>query len=99
MSLYSTPPDKPDGGGELSLCEVSDERGQANGSDTSRSLGAPRITSAIVEFDLVGNTARGPFRQAMVYLLRIRDGRVLLLREFVDTAALSELFQVGAPTD
>ena len=53
---------------------------------------------AIVEFDLVGDTARGPFRQAVVNRLRIRDGRVLLLREFVDTAAVNELFQVGAPT-
>ncbi len=52
----------------------------------------------IVEFDLVGDTSKGPFRQSMVYLLRIREGRVVLLREFVDTAALSELFQVGSPT-
>lgn len=51
---------------------------------------------AIVEFDMIGDTARGPFRQSVVYLLRVRDGRVLLLREFVDTAALSELFQVGS---
>jgi ketosteroid isomerase-like protein len=50
---------------------------------------------AIVEFDLVGDTVRGPFRQTVVYVLRVRDGRVLLLREFVDTAALNELFQVG----
>jgi len=50
---------------------------------------------AIVEFDLVGETARGPFRQSMVYLLRARSGRVLLLREFVDTAAVNELFQSG----
>ncbi len=50
---------------------------------------------AIVEFDIVGETVRGPFRQPVVYLLRVRDGRVVLLREFVDTAALSELFQVG----
>ncbi len=48
---------------------------------------------AIVEFDMLGETARGPFRQPMVYLLRVREGRVVLLREFVDTAALSELFQ------
>jgi ketosteroid isomerase-like protein len=52
----------------------------------------------IVEFDVVGETARGPFRQAMVYLLRIRDGRVVLLRDFVDTAALNELLQAGATT-
>jgi len=39
---------------------------------------------------------RGPFRQAIVYLFRVRDGRVVLLREFMDTAALAELFQVGA---
>src|ERR1041384_5373113 len=32
---------------------------------------------AIVEFDMVGETVRGPFRQAMVYLLRVRNGRVL----------------------
>ena len=51
---------------------------------------------AIVEFDMVGETVRGPFRQTMVYLLRVRGGRVLLLREFVDTAALSELFRVGS---
>jgi ketosteroid isomerase-like protein len=51
---------------------------------------------AIVEFDIVGDTAQGPFRQTVVYVLRIRDGRVLLLREFVDTAALSELFRVGS---
>jgi ketosteroid isomerase-like protein len=51
---------------------------------------------AIVEFDLVGETVRGPFRQTVVCLLRARSGRVLLLREFVDTAALVELFQVGA---
>jgi ketosteroid isomerase-like protein len=51
---------------------------------------------AIVEFDMVGETARGPFRQAMGYVMHVRDGRVVLLRELVDTAALSELFQVGA---
>ncbi len=51
---------------------------------------------AIVDFDIVGDTARGPFRQTVVYLLRIRNGRVLLLREFVDTAALNELFQVSS---
>jgi len=51
---------------------------------------------ALVEFDIVGESARGPFRQTVLYLLRARAGRVLLLREFVDTAALSELFQVGA---
>jgi ketosteroid isomerase-like protein len=51
---------------------------------------------AIVEFDIVGETVRGPFRQAVVYLLRVRNGRVLLLRDFVDTAALNELFQVGS---
>jgi len=39
----------------------------------------------------VGETVRGPFRQAVVYLLRARSGRVLLLRELVDTAALNEL--------
>ena len=50
---------------------------------------------AIVEFDMVGETARGPFRQSMVYLLRVQSGRLLLLREFVDTAALRQLFQVG----
>jgi len=50
---------------------------------------------AIVEFDIVGETARGAFRQTVVYLLRVRGGRVLLLREFVDTAALNELFQIG----
>jgi ketosteroid isomerase-like protein len=50
---------------------------------------------AIVEFDIVGETVRGPFRQAAVYLLRARSGRVLLLRELMDTAALNELFQVG----
>lgn len=48
----------------------------------------------IVEFDIVGETARGSFRQSVVYLLRIRNEHVVLLREFVDTAALSELFQV-----
>jgi ketosteroid isomerase-like protein len=51
---------------------------------------------AIVEFDIVGETVRGPFRQTVVYLLRVRNGRVLLLRDFVDTAALNELFQVGS---
>jgi len=51
---------------------------------------------AIVEFDIVGASPRGPFRQTVVYQLRIRDGRVLLLREFVDTAALTELFQAGS---
>jgi ketosteroid isomerase-like protein len=51
---------------------------------------------AIVEFDIVGETVRGPFRQAVVYLLRVRDGRVVLLRELVDTAALNELFQAGS---
>ena len=50
---------------------------------------------AIVEFDMLGESTRGPFRQPMVYLLRIRNGRVLLLREFVDTAAINALFQAG----
>ena len=50
---------------------------------------------AIIEFDIVGENARGPFRQAVVYLLRARAGSVLLLRDFLDTAALNELFQVG----
>ena len=48
---------------------------------------------AIAEFDIVGENARGSFRQAAVYLLRAREGRVVLLREFMDTAALSKLFQ------
>ena len=52
--------------------------------------------TAIIEFDIVGDTVRGPFRQSVVYVLRVRDGRVLLLREFVDTAALTTLFQVGS---
>jgi len=51
---------------------------------------------AIVDFDIVGDSPLGPFRQTVVYLLRIRDGRVLLLREFVDTAALTELFRAGS---
>jgi ketosteroid isomerase-like protein len=51
---------------------------------------------AIVEFDIIGASAQGPFRQSVVYLLRVRNGLVLLLREFVDTAALNELFQVRA---
>lgn len=50
---------------------------------------------ALVEFDIVGDTVRGPFRQSVAYLLRVRGGRVVLLREFVDTAALNELFQIG----
>ena len=50
---------------------------------------------AIVEFDMLGETARGPFRQTMVNLLRVRSGHVLLRREFLDTAAVNELFQVG----
>ena len=51
---------------------------------------------AIVEFDIVGETAKGTFRQVALYLLRVRNGRVLLLREFLDTAALNELFQEGS---
>lgn len=51
---------------------------------------------AIVEFDIVGRNATGTFRQGVVYLLRARGGRVLLLREYVDTAALNELFEVGS---
>jgi len=50
---------------------------------------------AIVEFDIVGETPRGPFRQPVVYVLRIRGSRVLLLRELVDTAALNELFRAS----
>src|SRR3954462_12659920 len=50
---------------------------------------------AIVEFDLVGENVRGPFPQPMVYLLRAQNGRVLLLREFVDTASLHVLFQAS----
>lgn len=50
---------------------------------------------AIVEFDMLGETVRGPFRQAMVYVLRVRDGRVALLRELVDTLALSEMFRAA----
>jgi ketosteroid isomerase-like protein len=53
----------------------------------------------IVEFEIVGETAHGPFRQAAVYLLRVRAGHVLLLREFMDTAAINELLQLGAPRD
>jgi ketosteroid isomerase-like protein len=48
---------------------------------------------AIAEFDIVGDSARGPFRQSMLYALRIRAGRVLLLRDYVDTAAVNELFR------
>ncbi len=51
---------------------------------------------AIVDADMVGDTVRGPFRQRVVYLLRVRNGRVLLLREFFDTASLNELFQAGS---
>lgn len=49
----------------------------------------------IVEFDIVGETGEGPFRQAMLNVLRIRDGRVVLLRDFIDTAALSGMIQRG----
>jgi len=48
---------------------------------------------AIVEFDIVGETASDAFRQPVMYLLRIRDGRILLLRDYVDTASLNELFR------
>jgi ketosteroid isomerase-like protein len=51
---------------------------------------------AFVEFDIVGETVRGAFRQSVVYLFRARGGLVLHLREFMDTAALNELFQVGS---
>jgi ketosteroid isomerase-like protein len=50
----------------------------------------------IVEFEVVGEAPSGPFRQAMVYLLRIRDGRVVLLRDFIDTAALKALIEASA---
>lgn len=50
----------------------------------------------IVEFDVFGETAAGPFRQAMLNVLRIRNGRVVLLRDFIDTGALYEISQ-GAP--
>jgi uncharacterized protein len=52
---------------------------------------------AFVEFDVFGEAANGPFRQAMVYLLRIREGRVVLLRDFIDTGALNALIQASAP--
>ena len=46
---------------------------------------------AIVEFDVVGETPRGSFRQSMLYVLRARNGQVLLLRDYVDTGGLSAL--------
>lgn len=49
----------------------------------------------IVEFDVVGEAANGPFRQAMVNILRIRGGQVVLLRDFIDTGALSALTQAA----
>jgi uncharacterized protein len=52
----------------------------------------------IIEFDLVGKSAAGPWRQPMMYLLKVRDGRIVLLKEYVDTAGLSRLFQATAPS-
>lgn len=49
----------------------------------------------IVEFEVFGEAANGPFRQAMLNVLRIRDGRVVLLRDFIDTGALSELIRAA----
>ncbi|MEO8548872.1 MAG: nuclear transport factor 2 family protein [Kofleriaceae bacterium] len=51
-----------------------------------------------VEFDVIGETPKGPFRQGMANLLRIREGRVVLLRDFIDTGALNALIQ-GAAAD
>jgi uncharacterized protein len=51
----------------------------------------------IVEFDMVGRTPAGPFKQSMVYVLRVRAGQIVLLREYVDTAGLNQLFQSASP--
>ncbi|HWL88375.1 MAG TPA: nuclear transport factor 2 family protein [Polyangiaceae bacterium] len=47
----------------------------------------------VVEFDVVGEIAGKPFRQSLVYVVRARAGRIVLLRDYLDSAALNELLQ------
>jgi ketosteroid isomerase-like protein len=44
-----------------------------------------------VEFDVYGEAAGKPFRQSLLYMLRARAGRIVLLRDYVDTARLNAL--------
>ena len=49
-----------------------------------------------VEFDLYGEAAGKPFRQSLLYMLRVRAGHIALLRDYVDTAALNALFRTAS---
>jgi ketosteroid isomerase-like protein len=49
-----------------------------------------------VEFDVYGEAASTPFRQSLLYLLRVRAGHIALLRDYVDTAALNALFRTAS---
>jgi hypothetical protein len=49
-----------------------------------------------VEFDLYGEVTGKPFRQSLLYLLRVRAGHIALLRDYVDTAGLNALFRTAS---
>jgi len=51
---------------------------------------------AVIEFDVYGEAAGKPFRQSLLYVLRVRDGQIVLLRDYVDSAGLSALFREAA---
>ena len=51
---------------------------------------------AVFEFDVYGESAGKPFRQSLLYVLRVRDGQIVLLRDYVDSAGLNGLLREAA---
>ncbi len=51
---------------------------------------------AVIEFDVFGENAGAPFRQSMLYVLRVRAGKIVHLRDYVDSAGLNDLIRQAA---
>lgn len=51
----------------------------------------------VVEFDLLGEDGRGgAYRLPYIHVLRVRDGRIVSLRDYIDTLAMTRV--IGAAT-
>lgn len=78
-------------------------RSQASG---RRPLGTDRVVvhegrdpeSAVIEFDVMGeDAAKRPYRLAYVHVVRVRDGYITHLRDYVDSWAIGQRLQALRP--
>ncbi|HWL86934.1 MAG TPA: nuclear transport factor 2 family protein [Polyangiaceae bacterium] len=51
---------------------------------------------AVIEFDALGEAAGKPFRVSYVHVVHAREGRIVLLRDYFDTAVLNARIKADA---